>query len=433
MSQLSKYSSSSLLFGLLLFFLPFGQALTLNIGFPLKISEIFLILIIGQLLLGYKLFIPKQTYVYITLILLLIVASLISIVINSFWEYDYALSLHRVKLGAWGDTVFKLFYLILAWLLFVISNSKFSLNNKFILDCWTWGTVISAIYCWYLFISGFLGIPEILLPGMDESPQVMNFNGASIIRCGTFKEGNYMGLYLFIMSAVFLFQKKYLLSFIIGLTILTTFSTAGLICIFIFWAIISLIYIIKNKLYSIFVFFVFFNVISYLAIINTNNPVKNLIIKKVFTNEEELKGSDQKYQWSKNERKESSITGLKIGINNPFWGVGLSNYSLHFDEYYSDLKYKNENFIAKKPIINNIYIEIFAETGIIGFIIWLLFLYLLVRKLFISHNWILGVASLLVFTYFIAFPTFTMFYVWVYFAYITYLEENKESILNGKQ
>lgn len=90
--------------------------------------------------------------------------------------------------------------------------------------------------------------------------------------------------------------------------------------------------------------------------------------------------------WWKIHLEKSDIT-LKILKKYPLSGIGLNHYRLNFNEYSSE-DYKRLEEKAKKrgrdpfewKIADNMYLSILAETGLLGFSTFMLFLFLLFKK-----------------------------------------------------
>ncbi|WP_194768195.1 O-antigen ligase family protein [Tamlana sp. I1] len=399
-------------FCLFLFFLSFTQALTINIGFPLKISELLLmVIIILYLFVGY---LPKE-YLYIVLnsksLVFFLLWALLSFGINSFWQYDYSLKKIPFRLNAIGDSFLRLCYIYLNILAFFISCYFISKSTN-ILKYFVIGAVIASCYSWYLFVSSALGFPYIKLFGMESSPQKL----FGIIRCGTFKEGNFLGLFLILSAAVAFFKQNLKAGWFLLFTIITTMSTISMVS-----GIVFLIFIYRKKLFTGKVLIIYpLIIISCLFFIKTEY-FQRYVEKKIFQPVSNLTTSN----FSKVDRYITGRIAYKEGLDNPLLGVGPYNYALHYD-HYNDYKkvVKNpskwfDNFIARnnvRGITNNVYLEVWSEYGIVGFII---FLFFLVKTVIIAFknkdDYITGgiIATLISFN---AFPSFIMLFIWVFFA-----------------
>lgn len=191
------------LYAVFFFFMPFTQALTFNIGFPLKISEfVLIILAFLYIYLDRKVQLPIAITRILTLFFFTVTLSL---VINLIWHYPYDLAEHPTRFGYLGDSITRYIYFLLALCAFFISADIFMSNTEKFIKIWLKGAIAAAIYGWYLMLFSLLHLPVIFLPGMENPPQTI---GNGIIRCGTFLEGNYMSLYLLISAGMSLYIKK---------------------------------------------------------------------------------------------------------------------------------------------------------------------------------------------------------------------------------
>lgn len=420
------------LFNYFLFFLPFTQALTINLFFPLKISELLLFLI-------FFIFIQKKwNHEFIktmkkaeVLFLFLIVVSF-SFLANSFWVYDYTLKSIPFRIGKIPDSFLRLVYIYINVIAFVISIYFIGKNKISSLNYWINGAILAAIYGWYLFIFSALDLPYFKLFGMDDNPQTL----MGIVRTGTFKEGNFFSLFLILSCSIAFYLKKVRTAWFFIITVLTTFSTIGLLSAFLFLLVYFKRRIFKKYNIKIFLLTSPAILVAIIFLLKTDFYEK-YVYDKLFTPIENLTPSNL----SKVDRYLTGRIAFKEGVNNPFVGVGPNNYPLHYDKY-NNIKdivknntewslnyFKREN---RKAIPNNVYLEVWAEYGIIGFLLFLLFL---LNTLFVAIR-IKNVAIIggLVAMYLSlnAFPSFIMIFLWVFFA-IPYALLYQQQISNSKK
>ncbi|MGQ9631094.1 MAG: O-antigen ligase family protein, partial [bacterium] len=74
------------------------------------------------------------------------------------------------------------------------------------------------------------------------------------------------------------------------------------------------------------------------------------------------------------ERVSSQLTSLNIFINNLIWGVGFGNYEFVAKDYLVDFKGFISGYGGSFFVTHNLYLRIMAETGILGIILFILFL-----------------------------------------------------------
>lgn len=398
-------------------FIPFTYALTFNLGFPLKISEISLFVLFIFILYKsrFKIYpLHQQAFLVISIFILY---TFISLIINLFWQYPYELNSFISRFGYKVDSIMKFAYLLLAYFSFITASNAFILNQQKYMRLFIWGALAASIYSWYLFTTSLLGLPFILLPGMDESVQVLDLSFGTFIRCGTFKEGNYMGLFLLVSSFLAFYARRAKTAYFFLLTIITTMSSMAIICgtLFLFLYFFNKFFTRKN-LHKLIVIAIL--VIVAFSLLMQNKDFNFLVTSKIFGNTKDISNNAE---FSKADRINSIITSFRIGVNNPIFGVGLSNYALHQKEYNYDSRFFHLDF---KGIPNNVYLEIFAETGIFGLLLFVYFLFLFFKLTYYDDSKILRYGLLSLLLYLIAFPTFTVLFIWVFWGLTASLPYN---------
>jgi O-antigen ligase len=404
---------------LLFLFLPFSQALTLSVGFPLKISEIMLFILIFFLIVSRKKIFSLRTLDKPLFVLL--IWSFFSVLVNLVWHYPYGLNFdYPSRAGTEIDSILKWFYFLLAVLIFTISSNVFRNNREKYITYFLYGAVAASVYGWYLFGMSLLGLGVVLLPGMDENPQTIGLAFGEVIRCGTFKEGNFMALFLFVSTVIALYGKRKWMALFFTLSIITTVSTIGMLTLGLFW----LLYILNNsqtkKGLIRAILIVYFSLASF-AVLLQNDDFNTMFVSKLNFTDSEIVDQGA---YSKEDRKNTIINALYMGFDNPIFGIGLSNYALHY-KHYNEIYgngFKNYDF---KVIANNVYAEIFSEAGLVGLLLFGLFLHSLSLKSKQDESRILTFGLWGCFFYFMAFPTFTVLFIWIFFGLINSLSKDK--------
>jgi O-antigen ligase len=398
-------------------FIPFTYALTINLGFPLKISEVSLFIIFILLIYKsrFKVY-PLRQRVFV-LISVFILFTFGSVTVNLFWEYPYELNTFDSRFGYKVDSFLKYGYVLLAYFSLIVTSNSFSINPNKYIKVFLYGAFIASLYSWYLFLMSLLELPYILLPGMDENPQIVNLSFGNVIRCGTFKEGNYMGLFLLISSFMAFYIGRAKAGWFFLFTIISTMASMSIICgaIFLFLYYFHSFFN-KRNIHKLVMSAV--GVMVIFTLLLQSKDFHFLITSKLFGNTEKISNNAE---YSKADRLNSMKIALKIGLNNPVLGVGLSNYALHQKEFNEDARFFYKNF---KGIPNNIYLEIFAEIGLIGLLLFLFFLFQLYNLTYYDKSKVLRFGFLSTLLYFFAFPTFTMIFIWVFWGLILSLPIN---------
>lgn len=404
-----------------LVFLPFTQALTLNIFFPLKISEIALVILI--LFYFNKKVISRDTVWFFNnnlIILLLAVVVTLSFIVNIYWKYPYPPKTIPFRINRVGDSFIRLCYFYLCLAAYFISFRLFTKNIK-ILEKWVLGAMIVAVYGWYLFLSSGLHLPYLKLPGMGE-PQILG----GFIRCSTFKEGNYFGLFLLLSASVSFYLKKIAKGWFLLFSVIVSMSTISIISVFIF-----ILYYYRKKLLRLSVLLKVIPVvcIGMLLFIQTDFYQK-YVYEKLFDSTKTLTQNN----FSKVDRVITGNVAFYSGIENPFFGVGPANYGLHYD-YYNNYKKivvdRNEYFDHfaqrknERAIPNNVYLEVLSEYGVIAIILFILFLFLILTKAYYLKEDAIVAGIFSIIMSFNAFPSFIMLFIWVFLAIPFAIHRNK--------
>ena len=132
---------------------------------------------------------------------------------------------------------------------------------------------------------------------------------------------------------------------------------------------------------------------------------------------------------SKIDRLYTFRSAFETGWHNPVWGVGMSNFSRHYDHYLPPVTDSAMHvFMMKKDakvIPNNIYVEVFTEAGTPAFLLFILFLAALLIYSRCDRTRVLRAGMFCMLLCFFAYPSFIMIYLWSFMAlpvahYITY-------------
>lgn len=252
------------------------------------------------------------------------------------------------------------------------------------------------------------------------------FSGNFLVyRGGVFLEGNHAGAYylpsFFLMWAANTRECRFA-KFGMGLAVfglLLSQSTSGLIIlIIILWPIFYFrIRRAKSCRRILHVAFVLGSVLLPIALLLLDNPIR----EKLFG--EELNEST----YSRIERLLLIEVGLRMFSESPIFGVGLQVYGFLFSGFMSDFSalLKDEG----RRIVNNIYIEVLAEQGVVGLFVFLwlnfrIFLFVLKKS---SDTIILLAAFISVLLSWFAFPSFTVSFHWIIFAILMISDVSKRN------
>jgi O-antigen ligase len=337
----------------------------------------------------------------------------VSFVLNLFWQYPYPLRTYEARFGYTGDSISRYIYFIIALLAFFISADAFRTDAGRYINLWLLGALVAALYSWYLMAFSLLHLPVFLLPGMKDPPQMIR---GYIIRTGTFAEGNFMGLYLFLSGVMAFYIRKFKTGLFLFASIFTTFATLSIVSAFIFLVYYLRQFIFRKK-YIPYFFLGLLLAIPALGYFSTTKLYQD-IHDKIFGSSNRI---TNEATYSKVDRLISIRTAYRTGLANPVLGVGLSNYSRHYDRFYlrdnlSENDYKTFRRPNDKTIPNNIYLEVFAESGLPALLAFLLFLALLIYYAGFGQQRALVPGMLCLLLCFVAYPSFIMIYLWSFMA-----------------
>ncbi|MEK9147471.1 MAG: O-antigen ligase family protein [Patescibacteria group bacterium] len=220
---------------------------------------------------------------------------------------------------------------------------------------------------WFLFYPLFFGKTS-AIAAMIQSPNWLVYidNSVFMRSIGSFPDPNTFGFYLsFIIPGAFLIKEKYfkIIGALLILSLLFAFSRGaylGVIISLIILLLVNLKFKTKNEklklkkksLYS-FKFLIVVFIFSFL-IFSLAGPVRQRLVSSFDFQD---KGVSERIEiWS---------TAFNVIKENPILGVGIGNYTEAVDLFSEQRGYRS-------PIhAHNIYLQIAAELGIIGLILWI--------------------------------------------------------------
>lgn len=133
--------------------------------------------------------------------------------------------------------------------------------------------------------------------------------------------------------------------------------------------------------------------------------------------------------FSRYDRLASIKSGISMFIDYPLFGMGIQGYAFALPNYVDPFIDGFFDWNSRR-IVNNIYIELLAEQGVIGLLVMMLVIYrigrIIVRRL--RQNGVLaaGVASILL--SWLAFPTYTISFHWIGMAILVRLAVHGVSV-----
>lgn len=383
-----------LLTALAVVFLPFTKALTVEIGFPLKVYEIVFPIAIVVFILFHRVVknrIFSRNIIYCTAFwFVAFISSLVGAI-----EPTTATDIN-FRGGRPTDAALRVVYLAFNIIVFTLAfHASLKLPSK-IINAWFAGLFFAFFYHFYTIISVFITGDAFLLPGLDRHQ--MGWVGSLLIpRSGTFEEGNFAGLYYLASFALALYARKKTFVVISIIGIVFSLSTSACVALLVYGT--YYLYVSINSSYKK-------STILAIALLVGSVAFLQLGIDSKFGEDAGSSGAV---------RLNESMTGMEIFKESPLIGVGLGGYGFLYDKF----EWSPELSIfatAEKHIPNNVYVELLSETGVIGIsmlflFFWSWFGYMRDKRFGSSEFIAFGLA---VSVAFIAYPTFNITYLWFF-------------------
>jgi O-antigen ligase len=344
--------------------LPLTYAMTARVVFPIKIYELVLCLCAAFMLWEGRVVLAPGLAPFARPVLTLLAWSVavlcfrLAVPLESFTTEGF-----EARVGPVGDAVVKIGYWLLALFAFALVATAAYEDARRVGRWWCIGAILAALYGWVLLLSSVFNLPAPLLPGM-VSPQIINIAGRELFRGGTFEEGNYFAMYLLTSLAVALWMRWRWTAVFMATTVFITFSTANVVALALFGCIYTLGIGAQDrdprgKFYAA-AFFVSLTAVV-LTILVATGYVSEFFIAKLSTEE----------FGSKLDRVDLAVAGLRMSLDHPIAGVGLSHYGYNYRPY--QLTDFFDRVRSVKPIANNPWVELLAETGLVGLVFALAF------------------------------------------------------------
>lgn len=391
--------------------LPFALGLTIDLRFPLKIYEVALALAALTCLADLRIPSPPAAR-RAALPLVCLLGFALAVLLVHAWVPPRGLEWTEFesRFGPLGDGITKILYIGLALFGFLLVAWQSYRDEEAVIRAWLLGACIASAYAWYLVLSSLAGVEPFLLPGITE-PQRIAFGDLVLMRAGPFAEGNYFGLYLVLSTAVALYAGRRSLALVLSATALTTFSTVNVLGLVILWTLVLVkpahrsVAISRRVLYGAAAVVLIAAVGA--ALVSTGY-LQNVVLGK-------LSGQDV---GSRLERLNQALTGLQIFLAHPIAGVGLSQYGYYYDRYQFVSVSLPIDPVLAKHIANNVYIELLAELGVIGLLLFVAFLIQIWRQTRAPRLRPLRYGFVSMLLALNAFPTISVMFLWAFFGFV---------------
>ena len=273
----------------------------------------------------------------------------------------------------------------------IVSFQRFAFLYNKIMEVLAISSLVG--YSIYILLPGFLSLFPILYNSADNAFYTFYLSNISVYsygfhrNYGIFREPGVYQMFLIVamLFQVFVIPKPKIRTQIIYiLSILTTFSTTGYIALFF----IVFIYMIKNNKYKkdsikkVIFILILFLMLAYLLLFTDylSNTGYASVFGKLF----------DRTQNTTNSRLASVIVNIKLFLQSPIWGVGLTNVEILYTPISAQIM-----GIPTKHNTNTIFIQL-AQYGMFFTTIWIVGIYRLSKII-----WERKIVSFLIFILFI--------------------------------
>ena len=389
--------------------LPFAWSLTVDLRFPFKLYELALIVAAVAACANGRLRAAPGTWKLLRPLWLFVAFAAAVLTARALWPLPTAeTGTFTSRFGTTGDGVAKSVYVLLGMFAFVVCSHAALRSPALYVRVWLCGALAASVYAWYLFASSFLGIVPPLLPG-SRVPQYLAVLGHEVIRSGPFQEGNHLGLYLVCSTALAIYARQFAAAALFTGTAFVTFSTVNVIALALLWLRTGWAATARFRGTGRVAAALSFAGLAAAALLTlaSTGYAAEVVFNKL--------GSGDSF--SRGDRLNSSIAGVRMTADYPVAGVGISQYGPHYKAYQVTNIFDVNTEL--KPVANNVYVELLSETGVVGTACMALFWLLVYRRsrgpALMPLRWGL-IGIFLVFT---TFPSYTMIFLWAYWALIT--------------
>lgn len=393
-------------------FMPFQKAFTISVGFPLKLSEIFLVLAFLLSLLRLSrirssVLTPEKQMLY-GLVIITGISTLFAISLSTPTgnELGYTRGINVDAALYLGYTVL----VVIAW------QSIIKISTKRIILAVSVAAHLAAASCILQFALWTSG-GESILKSFNFEMVFGSAYGTAMPRNGSFMEGNYLGFFGGVALFIMIRSKKYLGILSAIACILYSQSTNAILALIVA-VLIGLI--LKPKMrWHLQVGTVSLGFIAIIGLVPSARDFLSYQISKLgFSGDSVASRTVGNIDDSMEIRFAKIQTGIDMFLNNPALGVGPGRFGVRFDEYVITSSFPSEYFYKTgRHIVENGYIQILSELGIFAFVIFVVFLFRILRQVYRINivDFVLGV--FVVFSLNTA-PAWTSLPIWLALGYL---------------
>ena len=393
------------IFAIGIIFLPFTRAFTIDVGAPIKLYEgIFAAAIFSFVLSGMPIERSVLRRYGIPLLMFLgsvTISYILALFADNRAQFDF-------RGGVAVDGFLRIGYLVINIFVFALSYRLAKEYPRRMMQLWLAGMTISVLYLVYCALALRLTGEAFMLPGIERH-QLGDFGPITIVRSGTFEEGNFGGFYFLLSIIVAMLAGYPALALVALVGLVLTKSTSA------YFGLVALVgfYILLRRHFRVIV-------VPVIAVVAA-------AIYGLFTYFEH-EGKFEAGNSSGAVRMNEVMTAIEMFKEHVLFGVGLGQYGFKYYLYHWDPSLDALSTTARH-ITNNIYAELLAETGLVGCLIFAVFWarwlgqarrLIPVTPLFYAS----GISMMIVW---LAYPTFNIAFMWAFLGFAVAMMNRAET------
>ncbi|PPG15950.1 hypothetical protein C5C74_12470 [Rathayibacter sp. AY1E8] len=384
-------------------FMPFQQALTIQVGSPLKITEIAVILAIGFSVIT----VQKDRYTPVGREIVLGLGALV--VLATIWAFLFKQpevpAAYGYDLGFTNDMILYCGYALLALVVWWYVGHRLGFQDME--RALSIAVRLAFVFCAIQLALHLAGVP---LPALLNSTIQMGATfGVSLPRNGPFLEGNYLGFFAGIALFACLRRRDRIGIAAAVACLVYSQSTSALI------ATVSAAVLTATLRPQRGVGVQIFSVGALGAVIVLLVPALQRFVLAQLSKLGLGTGAVDVGTRSLNVRSQSSSTGFTMAADNPLFGVGPGRFGVWRTDYSQAVVGLTSNG-ASRGLANNVYAQLAAETGVIALALFAVLLVMLIVRGYRRNGTALGLGVFLAVALASA-PAWTALTVWIALAY----------------
>jgi hypothetical protein len=364
--------------------MPFQYALTVDLGFPLKLSEVFTVASIAAFVLRVRSTHRRSGFAELTMVILTVWIVLSSIA--NFSPDAAGLRQAGFERGYSVDLVMYAFYGILAIALWFIVRRMDTdrITRAIVWSVWPAGIAVGMQ--WIASITGstaLIGALGFRTVGIDGS--------VGTLRSGPFLEGQPLGFFMGAALLVALYRRSSLAALVCAASILYSQSTTAYLGLGVGLLLMVLVRNIKVLIPALGVSLILSLVV--LTVPDLRDILGRQLAKLGFT---EFAPDYQYATTSLDLRGQKTGIAFDMANSNPIFGVGPGRFGAYFDLFVNGRSLPWVYSTSQtRPIVENAYGQLAAELGYLALVLFVLFLAALVLRSLRSSGLLLALAVFL--------------------------------------